>query len=155
MKQLNETGLEEARALEGHPAVRHVYYTGLVSHPHASLASKYLSGHGGVVAFELDCDVEETVGFVDRLKIPFMGTNFGSHQAMVEQCAEFTYYKLTAQERRELNISDTLIRYTVGLEKTSDIITDIFSGLELVRSQSKERLPNVESHRRNVTMASR
>lgn len=151
MEQLNKTGLEVARALESHPAVRHVYYTGLVCHPHACLASKYLSGHGGVVAFELDCDAEETVGFVDRLKIPFMGTNFGSHQAMVEQCAEFTYYKLTAQERRDLNISNTLIRYTVGLEKPSDIVTDIFSSLELVRSQSKGSAPNVKTHSQNVT----
>lgn len=50
MEQLNKTGLEVARALESHPAVLHVYYTGLVSHPHAFLASKYLSGHDGVVA---------------------------------------------------------------------------------------------------------
>lgn len=80
-----------------------------------------------------------------------MGTNFGSHQAMVEQCAEFTYYKLTAQERRDLNISDTLIRYTVGLETTSNIVTDIFSSLELVHSQSKGRAPNVKTHSQNVT----
>ena len=84
-----------------------------------------LSGHGGALSFELKGSGDETSRFVDALKIPFMGTNFGSPYSMVEQCSVFTFYKQTAQERRSLGISDSLIRYSVGFEPIDVIISDL------------------------------
>ncbi|KXV57791.1 hypothetical protein AD948_13600 [Acetobacter senegalensis] len=138
MEKLNRTGLTVAKALEKNPIVSRVYYTGLSKHPHASLASRYLSGHGGVIAFELGCSAEEAEKFIDRLEVPFMGTNFGSHHAMVEQCAEFTYYKLSGAERSEMGISDTLIRYTVGLHTPDVVIDDLVRSLRSISLQIQD-----------------
>lgn len=136
MAHFNKSGLEIATALEANPLVNRVYYTGLDSHPHAALARKYLSGHGGVLSFELDCDKDEVMRFVDALEVPFMGTNFGSHHAMVEQCAEFTYYKLSGEERADIGITDTLVRMTIGLHDPALIRNDIDRALKIAKSTS-------------------
>lgn len=130
MRHLNAAGLEVASALESHPIVRRVYYTGLDSHPQAALARRYLKGHGGVVSFELDLDAEQTSRFVDRLCLPYMGTNFGCHHAMVEQCAPFTFHKLSAEEREAICISDSLIRLSVGMHPADALIADINQALQ-------------------------
>jgi cystathionine gamma-synthase len=132
MQHLNARGLELATFLEKHPKVSRVFYTALPSHPQFELAKKYLSGHGGVVSFEVDASKEAASAFVDRLQVPYMGTNFGSTHSMVEQCSIFTYYKQSQQERTELGISDTLIRYSIGFEDMAAIIGDLDASLNLI-----------------------
>jgi len=113
--------------------VRQVYYTALPSHPHHALAKKYLTDHGGVVSFELEAGKKETTLFVDALQIPFMGTNFGLADSMIEQCAIFTYYQLTPQERAEIGITDSLVRYSIGYEDdVEDIIQDLEQALAIL-----------------------
>lgn len=125
MKHFNETGMKVAKYLQEQPRVKKVFYTGLESHPHSSLAKKYLTGHGGVVSFELDANREVTSKFVDALQVPFMGTNFGSNHTMVEQCSIFTYYHLSPSEKQEIGISDSLVRLSVGYEDSDLLIEDI------------------------------
>ena len=69
---------------------------------------------------------------MEVLKVPFMGTNFGSCYSMVEQCSIFTYYNETKKVRDDLGISDTLIRYSIGFENIEDIMNDINNALEKV-----------------------
>ncbi len=125
MKHFNQAGMEVALYLQNSPLVEKVFYTGLDSHPHVDLAQKYLTGHGGVVSFEIKANQESTSRFVDALTIPFMGSNFGSNHSMVEQCSIFTYYKLSAQERQLLGITDNLVRLSVGYGDTGVLIEDI------------------------------
>lgn len=132
MDYLNQAGLLLANFLENHPKVKKVFYSGLPSYPNRDLAEKYLNGHGGVVTFELNVSKEKTSDFVDSLKIPYMGTNFGSCYSMVEQCSIFTYYNETEKVRADLGISDTLIRYSIGFEKIEDIISDIDEALKKI-----------------------
>ena len=133
MNHLNEVGLKLAGYLEAHDKVRQVYYTALPSHPHHALAKKYLTDHGGVVSFELEAGEKETTLFVDALQIPFMGTNFGLADSMIEQCAIFTYYQLTPQERAEIGITDSLVRYSIGYEDdVEDIIQDLEQALAIL-----------------------
>lgn len=132
IEYLNQAGLKLASFLESHPKVKKVFYSGLQSYPNRDLAEKYLSGHGGVVTFELKLSKEKTARLVDLLKIPYMGTNFGSCHSMVEQCSIFTYYKETKKVRDDLGISDTLIRYSIGFENIEDIINDIKDALKKV-----------------------
>lgn len=129
MRHFNEAGMKIAKYLQDIPLVKKVFYTGLESHPHSSLAKKYLRGHGGVVSFELDADREVTSKFVDALQLPFMGTNFGSNHAMVEQCSVFTYYHLSPAERQEIGINDSLVRLSIGYEDSDMIIEDIEQAL--------------------------
>jgi cystathionine gamma-synthase len=69
---------------------------------------------------------EEVSNFVDNIKLPYMGTNFGSSYSMIEQLSIFTYFNQTEQERKDLGITDNLVRYSIGLDDSIDeIIRDI------------------------------
>jgi cystathionine gamma-synthase len=115
-----------AKFLESHPKVTKVFYTGLDSHPQNDLAKKYLSGHGGVVTFEIKGRKEDVSNFIDNIKLPYMGTNFGSSYSMIEQLSIFTYFNQTKGEKKDLGITDNLVRYSIGLDDSIDaIISDI------------------------------
>jgi cystathionine gamma-synthase len=136
MSHLNDSGQRVAEYLESHPRVRRVFYSGLDSHPHAALARNYLNGHGAVVSFEIDGSREDATRFVDALRVPFMGTNFGSQHSMVEQCSVFTYYHQSPREREELGITDSLIRLSVGLEDVESLIEDMEQAFHLLSDGS-------------------
>ena len=132
MQHFNKEGMKLAQYLQAQSQVKQVFYTGLETHPHYHLAKEYLTGHGGLISFELDMNEQETSQFVDALKIPFMGTNFGSSQSMVEQCSVFTYFNLSPQERQKIGISDSLIRLSIGYEGSDLLIKDINQALNSV-----------------------
>jgi cystathionine gamma-synthase len=126
----NDTGLKVARFLEGHPAVRRVFYPGLPSHPDYAVACQQMSGFGGVVSFELDADLETTSRFVDALRIPYIGPSLGGTESLVIQVAVSTYYDLSPEERAALGIADTLVRLAVGIENADDLIADLAQALD-------------------------
>lgn len=130
MDRFNQSGMKVAEYLENHPKVSRVFYSGLMSHPQFELAKRYLTGHGGVVSFEIDAPAEKIKDFIDRVEIPYQGTNFGSHHAMIEQCSVFTYFKSTSEERREQGITDTLIRLSLNLDDPEKVIEDLESGFK-------------------------
>lgn len=125
MRHYEETAGAVARHLEAQPWVRRVWYTGLESHPHASLVRRYLRGHGGVIAFELDADEATTSAFVDELRVPYMASSFGSSRTLVEQMSIFTYYRLDAGQRQSLGITDSLIRLSIGMDTAEALIADL------------------------------
>jgi cystathionine gamma-synthase len=126
----NETGLKVARFMEGHPAVRRVYFPGLPSHPDHAIACEQMSGHGGVISFELDADLEATGRFVDALQIPYIGPSLGGVESLVGQVSLVSYYELSGEERAEIGISDNLVRLAVGIESVDDIIADLAQALD-------------------------
>lgn len=132
MAHLNASGQSIAEYLSGHPRVKSVFYTGLQTHPHGQLAQRYLTGHGSVVSFELDASYEDTSQFVDALRLPLMGTNFGSQHSMVEQVALFSYFKQSPEERAALGISDSLVRLSLGLDDVGAMIADIDQALGFI-----------------------
>ena len=124
MSYINQATQTLAEYLEQHPKVSRVFYTGLPTHPYYDLGQKYLKGHGGVISFEIEGSKTDTTKFIDSLKIPYIGSNFGSQHSMIEQCSIFTYYHQSESERQTLGISDTLIRFCLGFEPVEDIIAD-------------------------------
>jgi cystathionine gamma-synthase len=146
----NDTGLKVARFLERHPVVRRVYYPGLSSHPDYAIAREQMNGFGGVVSFELNADLETTGRFVDALQIPYIGPSLGGVESLVGQVALVSYYELSSEERAEIGISDTLVRYAVGVENVDDLITDLARALDqafgtttLLTASPSELLPFV------------
>jgi cystathionine gamma-synthase len=146
----NDTGLKVARFLERHPVVRRVYYPGLSSHPDYAIAREQMNGFGGVVSFELNADLETTGRFVDALQIPYIGPSLGGVESLVGQVALVSYYELSSEERAEIGISDTLVRYAVGVENADDLITDLARALDqafgtttLLTASPSELLPFV------------
>ncbi len=123
MKAHNENAQAIAEWLEKRPEVKRVWYPGLKSHPDYGLAKRYLSGFGGVITFSLNATEEETSRFVDSLKIPYIATNFGGPQSLVEQHAILTFYKDRANAERR-GITGNLIRYSAGFENIEDVFDD-------------------------------
>ncbi len=132
IERQNATALGLARFLEGRPRVKRVYYPGLPSHPHHDMAERQMGGFGGVVSFELDCDLEATSTFVDRLKIPQIGPSLGGAESLVEQPALMSYWELSREERYAQGIKDGLVRYSVGLEDLEDLVEDIRQSLDKI-----------------------
>lgn len=133
VKRHNDSGMRLARFLEGHPKVKRVFYPGLPSHPDHAIASEQMSGFGGVVSFEVNADLETTGQFVDALEIPYIGPSLGGVESLVIQVAQATYYELSDKERAEIGISDTLVRFAVGIEDAHDLIADLDRALARIQ----------------------
>ena len=130
VQRQNDTADKIAHFLAKHPAVRRVYYPGLVSHPDYEIAVEQMSAFGGVVSFELEADVEGTGRFIDQLQIPYIGPSLGGVESLVEQVALVSYYELSTEERAEIGISDSLIRLAVGIESVDDLLADLAQALD-------------------------
>lgn len=129
MQHLNACGMQVATWLEHEPRIKRVFYTGLASHPHAAL-SPMLAGHGGLVSFEVDGDLEQTMRFVDAVDIAFMATGFGGVHAFIEQPRIFSYYKQNQAEREQAGMSDNLVRLALGLDSAQDVIASLARALD-------------------------
>ena len=132
MERHNQNGQRVAEFLEGHPAVRRVWYPGLASHPDHEIARRLMKGFGGVVSFELESDLEGTGRFIDALQIPYIGPSLGGVESIVEQPALMSHFTLNEEERAALGIRGELVRYALGVEDAEDLIADLAQALERV-----------------------
>lgn len=125
--------LQVARFLEQHPAVARVYYPGLPSHPHHTLASRLLNSecYGGLLAFELKQQSREAAfRFIDSLQLCLPATTLGDVFSQVSYPAISSHRTLTTEERANMGIADGCIRLSVGIEHVEDIISDLDQGLQ-------------------------
>jgi cystathionine gamma-synthase len=129
MERYNQTGMEVAEFLQGHPRARRVFYPGLASHPDHLIAGQQMAGFGGMVSFEVEGDLDSASEVVDALRIPYIGPSFGGPESLVEQPALQAYFELTTEQRLAVGIRDELIRYSLGLEDSSDLIADLEQAL--------------------------
>lgn len=123
----NDNAWRVAQFLEGHPAIHRVHYPGLPSHPQHDLASKQMTGFGGVVSFEIEGDMGRTSRFIDLLRLPYVGPTLGSVESIVQQVAAL--FSLDREEREAAGIKDNLVRYAVGIEDAGDLISDLSQAL--------------------------
>lgn len=139
MQKLNDSGEKLATFLNSHPLVSKVYYLGLDSHPHHELSKKFFKdGYGSLITFELKLSKAEISELIDNLRIPYIASNFGSAETYVEHLAPFTYYYLSDKERNSLNISDGMIRLSIGFnDSVENIIDDLKICLEKYKGESK------------------
>ena len=132
MKVHNENAQAIAEWLENRKEVERVWYPGLKSHPDYGLAKKYLNGFGGVITFTLRVNETKTSRFVDSLRLPYISTNFGGPQSLIEQHAVLTFYKdRTNAERR--GITGNLLRYSVGFENINDVLNDFEDAFRVLK----------------------
>jgi len=130
VRQQNESASRISEFLDAHPKVSRVFYPGLASHPDHAVAVKQMSGFGGVVSFEVAADKAGTSRFIDALQIPYIGPTLGGVESIVQQQALFI--SLKAEDRRAAGISDSLVRYAVGIEDADDLIADLDQALAAV-----------------------
>ncbi len=129
MRQHNESALRIARYLEDHPRIRRVWYPGLESHPDHEVAARTMSGYGGVISFEVEADGPTTSRFIDACRIPRIGPSLGGVESLIEQPAIVSYFDNDPEYRRSLGITDELVRLSVGIEDTDDLIADFGQAL--------------------------
>ena len=128
----NESALEIARFLSAHPAVERVFYPGLASDEGHGIARKQMVGFGGVLSFMLKEDTLEAVRrFLPRLRLAHSAANLGAVETIVGPPATTSHVECSAEERAAMGIPESLIRYSVGVEDTVDLIADLKQALDL------------------------
>ena len=120
----NESALKIARFLEGHPSVRQVNYPGLESSPDHLRACELLDGFGGMLSFELKGGVVAADSFIDRVTLPISAPSLGGVESLITRPATTSHSGMTSEERSRAGIGEGLIRLSVGLEATEDLIED-------------------------------
>ena len=136
IRQQNASALEIARYLEKHSAVEQVYYPGLVSDPYHELARRQMSGFGGVLSFKLKGGFETVRQFLPRLRYAHLAANLGSVETIAGPPATTSHVELTSEERESLGIPEGLVRYSVGIEDTEDLMADLRQALEAVSGRT-------------------
>ena len=130
-----------AHWLENHPAVKRVYYPGLVSHPQHELAARQQTASGGIVAFEVAGGRDAAWRVVDATRMISITANFGDAKSTITHPATTTHGRLTPEQRAEAGITEGLLRVAVGLEDVGDIEADLDRGLKrLLRGNSVRRV---------------
>ena len=130
MERQNANAQAVAEFLAAHPRVAAVHYAGLASHPEHDVARKQMRGFGGVVSFEVRGDLDAASRMVDACRIPYLAASLGGVESLIEQPAIMSFYELTSEERLEIGIKDSLIRYSVGIEDADDLIADLDQALD-------------------------
>jgi cystathionine gamma-synthase len=129
MERHNSTAQRVAEWLEAHAAVRQVWYPGLPSHPDHAIAKQLMTGFGGVVTFELEDDFDGTCRFIDACEIPYLAPSLGGVETLIEMPALMSFWDQTPERRRELGITDSLVRLSCGIEDADDLIADLEQAL--------------------------
>ncbi|HET9620348.1 MAG TPA: aminotransferase class I/II-fold pyridoxal phosphate-dependent enzyme [Kofleriaceae bacterium] len=123
----NESTLALARALERNPGVARVHYAGLDSHAQHGRAARWFAGAGGLLSFELAGGVAAVDRMLGRLTLPTVAPSLGGTETLITRPALTSHAGLDPEVRRRQGISDGLVRLSVGLEATDDLIED-FAG---------------------------
>jgi methionine-gamma-lyase len=118
-----------AAFLNAHPAVAFVNFTGLPSHKEHGIASRQMKRHGGMLSFELKGGLEAGVRFIDRLKMCTRTVSLGTCDSLLCHPASMTHYSIPREQREQYGITDGLIRMSVGIENSGDILADLDQAL--------------------------
>jgi cystathionine gamma-synthase len=132
VKHQNDSAYTLARALEAHPKIEKVWYPGLESHPDHETAKRQMKGFGGVFSLEIKGGKKAASQFIDALKLTKIAISFGGPESLAVQHRIISYYTLSAEEVAKIGVKENLVRYSVGLEDTNDLLQDIQSALENV-----------------------
>jgi len=93
----------------------------------------YYPGFSGVVSFELNGSFKKTVRFMESLKLIQIAESLGAVESLIEHPASMTHASIPAVERKKIGLADGLIRLSVGLEDSDDIINDLKQALNLLK----------------------
>ena len=125
MKAHCENAKKLAIWLNDQDFVKKVHYLGLDSHPHHSIAKEQQSDYGGIVSFEVIGSRKEAFRLINNTKMISITANLGDTKSTITHPATTTHFRLSDEEKQQSNISENLIRISVGLEDIEDIIADI------------------------------
>ncbi len=114
-----------AEFLEGHAAVDRVIYPGLESHPQHELARRQMEGFGGMITVILKGGLDESIAFLERCRLFALAESLGGVESLIEHPAIMTHASVPPENRAELGISDSLVRLSVGVEDSRDLLAEL------------------------------
>jgi cystathionine gamma-synthase len=118
------------QALNGHAAVRQVYYPGLAGHPGHDLAKKQQSGFGAMLSFELNGGETAVKAFLEGLQCFSLAESLGGVESLIAHPTSMTHAGMDEAARLRAGIGPGLLRVSVGIEDADDLVADLAAGLE-------------------------
>jgi cystathionine gamma-synthase len=134
-----------AQLLSDHPAVAKVYYPGLASHPGHALARIQQQGFGGIISFELNAGIAGVHAFLEGLICFSLAESLGGVESLVAHPASMTHASMAPEAKARAGITPQLLRLSVGIEATPDLICDVRLGLDRVQALRTQPRSDVES----------
>jgi cystathionine beta-lyase/cystathionine gamma-synthase len=132
MEQHDRSGRAVAAFLEEHPKVRKIYYPGSLSHPQHELAKRQQKGFGGMVAFDVG-GLENARAVLESVKLCTLAESLGGVESLISHPLTMTHASVLPETRDRLGITEGLVRISVGIEDTDDIIADLDQALGKVK----------------------
>lgn len=124
-----------ANWLEKHPKVSRVYYPGLKNFPGHSVAKQQMfNGFGAMISFELNGGFDAAVTLMQSLNLITLAVSLGNVDSLIQHPASMTHAAVSPEDRLAFGITDSLIRFSVGIENVEDVIEDLEQGLSQVSS---------------------
>lgn len=126
-----ENGVKVAEFLQNHPKVEKVYYPGLENHPFHEIAKKQMiGGFGGMVTFTFKSGTkQDAISFLEKLKVFTLAESLGGVESLANHPALMTHASIPEDKRKEVGITDDLVRLSVGVEDAEDLIEDLKQAL--------------------------
>lgn len=129
MEEIEKNTAGIVQFLQGHPAVKKVFYPGLETHPNHDIAKKQARGFGGMVSFDIG-SAEKADQLLSKVHYFTLAESLGAVESLISVPARMTHASIPAARREELGITDGLVRISVGLEDVEDLIEDLKQALE-------------------------
>ncbi len=125
----SSSALALAKMLDAHDRVAAVYYPGLPSHPQHGIATDLFRAYGGLFSFELAAGID-CFDYLNRLQLAVPASNLGDTRTLVIPVAHTIYHEMGPERRASMGIAESLIRVSVGIEDTEDLLDDFRQALD-------------------------
>jgi cystathionine gamma-synthase len=132
IERQNASALQIAKYLKSHTKIKDVFYPGLETHVGHTIAKSQMRGFGGMMSFSLDGGWEHVKKFLPALKLVHLGASLGSVSTLAGPPRTTSHVELTEEQRRQLGIPESLVRYSVGIENVDDLLQDLESALKKI-----------------------
>jgi cystathionine beta-lyase/cystathionine gamma-synthase len=128
MAQHNANAMALAEFLATHPKVKNVLYPGLTTHPQHALAKRQMRGFGGMLSFDVGTfDAARCV--LNRVRLMSLAESLGGVETLISHPATMTHASVPPARRKEIGLTDSLVRISVGIEDPADLIADLDQAL--------------------------
>ncbi len=133
IERAQQNAMKVAEYLEKHPQVEWVKYPGLKSHPQYELGQKQMDGPGTMISFELKGGLDAGKILMNNVHLAILAVSLGGVETLIQHPASMTHSKMTKESRLSANITDGLVRFSVGIENVEDIIADLDQALAKIK----------------------
>ena len=142
IEKAQENAMTIAKWLEDHSEISWVNYPGLDSFSQKDLVKKQMTGPGTMMSFGVRGGLDAGITMMNNVKLALLAVSLGGVETLIQHPASMTHAGLSKEARAEANISDDMVRFSVGIEDVEDIINDLEQALEKVASLNKAQKVN-------------